>query len=69
MSSDLRHGCNQRFTGARAMYALVEFLSNFEGNDNIVVYWRPEKGSRKGERFEYAYRLTWPHDAPWPVAA
>ena len=44
--------------------ALVEIPSNFEGNDNIVVYWRPEKGLRKGERFEYAYRLTWPHDAP-----
>lgn len=44
--------------------ALVEIPSNFEGNDNIVVYWSPEKGLRKGERFEYAYRLTWPNDAP-----
>lgn len=44
--------------------ALVEIPSDFEGNDNIVVYWRPEKGLRKGERFEYAYRLTWPDDAP-----
>lgn len=44
--------------------ALVEIPSNFEGNDNIVVYWSPEKGLRKGERFAYAYRLTWPNDAP-----
>jgi glucans biosynthesis protein len=28
------------------------------------VYWRPEQGLRRGERFKYAYRLTWPDDAP-----
>jgi len=44
--------------------SLVEIPSDFEGNDNIVVYWRPEQGLRKGEQFEYAYRLSWRNDTP-----
>ena len=41
---------------------LVEIPSNSEGNDNIVAYWRPAEGLRRGEPFSYAYRLTWPDD-------
>ncbi|NGP54510.1 glucan biosynthesis protein G [Thioalkalivibrio sp. XN8] len=41
---------------------LVEIPSDSEGNDNIVAYWRPDQGLRKGEPFAYAYRLTWPDD-------
>jgi glucan biosynthesis protein len=41
---------------------LVEIPSDSEGNDNIVAYWRPAQGLRKGEAFSYAYRLTWPGD-------
>ena len=49
---------------------LVEIPSNSEGNDNIVAYWRPAQGLRKGETFSYAYRLTWPDDVyPGPALA
>lgn len=49
---------------------LVEIPSDSEGNDNIVAYWRPERGLRKGEAFAYAYRLTWPGDvSPGPNLA
>lgn len=42
---------------------LVEIPSDFEGNDNIVAYWRPQKVLRAGERFDYRYRLSWPDGA------
>jgi glucan biosynthesis protein len=46
---------------------LVEIPSDSEGNDNIVAYWRPAEGLRRGRPFEFAYRLTWPDDvAPGP---
>lgn len=41
---------------------LVEIPSDSEANDNIVAYWRPEGGLKKGEAFSYSYRLTWPDD-------
>jgi len=41
---------------------LVEIPSGSEGNDNIVVYWRPAQGLKKGQPFSFAYRLTWPDD-------
>lgn len=43
---------------------LVEIPSDSEGNDNIVAYWRPQQGLRQGQAFQYAYRLSWPDDAP-----
>lgn len=43
---------------------LVEIPSPSEANDNIVAYWQPEGGLPLGEAFSYAYRLTWPDDAP-----
>ena len=41
---------------------LVEIPSDFEGNDNIVAYWRPEGGLEAGEPHAFAYRLSWPDD-------
>ncbi|MBM6549529.1 glucan biosynthesis protein G [Marinomonas ostreistagni] len=43
---------------------LVEIPSNSEGNDNIVAYWQPKEGVKKGQPFEYSYRLTLPNDTP-----
>jgi len=43
---------------------LFEIPSDFEGNDNIVAYWKPEEGLKKGEPFAYSYRLTWPDNIP-----
>jgi periplasmic glucans biosynthesis protein len=43
---------------------LVEIPSDSEANDNIVAYWRPAQGLKKGQPFSYSYRLTWPDDAP-----
>ena len=41
---------------------LVEIPSDSEANDNIVAYWRPDGGLKKGQPFSYSYRLTWPDD-------
>ncbi|THK40685.1 glucan biosynthesis protein G [Methylophaga sp. SB9B] len=43
---------------------LVEIPSASEENDNIVAYWKPENGLKKGEPFEFAYTLTSPDDVP-----
>jgi len=43
---------------------LVEIPSDSEENDNIVAYWRPADGLKKGESFEYSYTLTAPDDVP-----
>ena len=43
---------------------LVEIPTRSEGNDNIVAYWRPEKGLKPGEPFTISYMLSWPNDAP-----
>jgi len=45
---------------------LVEIPSASETNDNIVAYWRPDRPLEPGRPFDYAYRLTWPNDAPLP---
>lgn len=47
---------------------LVEIPSDSEANDNIVAYWRPDEGVKKGEPYSYSYRLSWPNDAPRPPA-
>ncbi|MEQ8433660.1 MAG: glucan biosynthesis protein G [Oceanicaulis sp.] len=41
---------------------LVEIPSDFEGNDNIVAYWRPSGGLAAGQTHSFGYRLTWPDD-------
>ncbi|MEE4300852.1 MAG: glucan biosynthesis protein G [Pseudomonadales bacterium] len=43
---------------------LVEIPSDEETNDNIVAYWRPATPLLAGSAFEFAYRLTWPDQAP-----
>lgn len=48
---------------------LVEIPTDAETNDNIVAYWRPDQGLRRGETFEYAYRLSWPDRVPYSADA
>lgn len=43
---------------------LVEIPSDSEENDNIVAYWKPAEGLKKGEPYQYAYKLTSPDDVP-----
>lgn len=43
---------------------LVEIPSASEINDNIVAYWRPAQPIIPGTPHRFAYRLTWPNDAP-----
>lgn len=38
---------------------LVEIPSDSEANDNIVAYWQPEQGLKRGQSFAYSYQLTW----------
>ncbi|MBN8292924.1 glucan biosynthesis protein G [Rhodobacter sp. NTK016B] len=38
---------------------LIEIPSAFEGNDNIVAYWVPDRPTRRGDAFEVGYRLLW----------
>lgn len=51
----------------RGAVELVEIPSDSESNDNIVAYWQPEGGLKKGEQATYSYMLTWPNDTP-PLA-
>jgi glucan biosynthesis protein len=48
----------------RGEVRLVEIPSDSEANDNVVAYWRPERGLKAGEEFEFSYRLSWPDDVP-----
>jgi glucan biosynthesis protein len=41
---------------------LFEIPSTSEANDNIVAYWKPVQGLKKGQPFSYSYRVTWPDD-------
>lgn len=41
---------------------LVEIPSEQETNDNIVAYWRPKEVLKKGQKYSYSYRLSWPDD-------
>lgn len=43
---------------------LVEIPSNAETNDNIVAYWQPKEGLKKGESYTYKYLMTWSNDTP-----
>ncbi len=43
---------------------LFEIPSDSEANDNIVAYWKPEAGLKKGQPFAYSYRLSWPDNIP-----
>ena len=48
----------------KGVVRLVEIPSKSEVNDNIIAYWRPEGGIPAGKPFWFAYRMTWPNDAP-----
>jgi len=43
---------------------LVEIPSNSETNDNIVAYWQPKEGLKKGQSYTYKYLMTWSNDTP-----
>lgn len=43
---------------------LIEIPSRSEANENIIAYWRPEGGVPAGKPFRFAYRISWPNDAP-----
>ncbi|NLQ17847.1 glucan biosynthesis protein G [Marinomonas sp. M1K-6] len=43
---------------------LVEIPSNAETNDNIVAYWQPKEGLKKGQSYSYQYLMTWSNDTP-----
>ncbi|WP_236037071.1 glucan biosynthesis protein G [Marinomonas vulgaris] len=43
---------------------LVEIPSAAETNDNIVAYWQPKEGLKKGETYEFQYLMTWSNDTP-----
>jgi len=45
---------------------LVEIPTPFEGNDNIVAYWRPSATIEPGAPFSFSYQLRWPDDTPLP---
>jgi periplasmic glucans biosynthesis protein len=43
---------------------LIELPTETETFDNIVAYWRPSAPFLKGERYEFAYTLSWRDTAP-----
>jgi glucans biosynthesis protein len=51
---------------------LYEIPTEFETNDNIVVFWRPKDVMTQGGSYSYVYRLhwcaTWPTEQPAPLA-
>jgi glucans biosynthesis protein len=45
---------------------LVEIPTDDEIHDNIVVFWVPAGPVRAGDSYDFAYRLHWVGDAPYP---
>jgi len=43
---------------------LVEIPTADEFMDNVVAFWRPERGLQPGEEYRYAYRLDWTRAPP-----
>jgi len=48
----------------RGSVTLVELPTRTETEDNIVAYWRPFAPFLPGERYEFAYRMTWGATVP-----
>ena len=48
----------------KGQLTLLEIPSNAETNDNIVAYWEPKGGLKKGEPYRYSYRITASNDSP-----
>jgi periplasmic glucans biosynthesis protein len=42
----------------------VEIPTDDETHDNIVVYWRPEKDVKSGDKLSFDYRLYWQDGEP-----
>lgn len=42
---------------------LFELPTDSEYHDNIVAQWKPAEPLRAGQRYEYAYRISWPDRA------
>ncbi len=38
---------------------LIQLPTKNEFMDNVVAYWQPDGGARKGQRFEIAYTVSW----------
>jgi len=43
---------------------LIEIPSEEEIHDNIVAYWNPLEPYAKDQAYAFAYRVSWPNDAP-----
>lgn len=43
---------------------LIEIPISEEIHDNIVAYWKPAKPLEPGQRYEFAYRMSWGDDVP-----
>ncbi len=43
---------------------LLQLPTNNEYMDNVVAFWQPEHGARKGERLDLSYTLTWLGETP-----
>lgn len=52
--------------GAGAV-TLFEIPTTRETDDNIVAFWTPAKQPRRGQRLDYAYRLSWIGTEPQPL--
>ena len=47
---------------------LFEIPTTRETDDNVVAFWTPAKQPRRGQRLDYAYRLSWIGDEPQPIS-
>jgi glucans biosynthesis protein len=45
---------------------LIEIPTDDEIHDNVVAFWRPSAPAKKGAQLDYAYRLHWLADEPYP---
>ena len=54
--------------GAGAV-TLIELPTDDEIHDNIVAFWVPEAPALAGNRYDFAYKLSWVKDCPVPPVA
>jgi len=45
---------------------LVEIHTNDEIHDNIVAFWMPKEPTKPGSEYQFAYRLHWTAEEPFP---
>ncbi len=46
---------------------LIEITTDDEINDNVCVYWHPDKPVEAGSRLDLRYKLHWLSDEPYPT--